>query len=251
MRRAGTATPVGDPVADDGRIADLSRAALQYGERLVALPEVALAARMYDFGRRPLTPRLRRRFPDRAAVATLVESACGSVLERDWRELPGTPYWRRWAAAGTSGRVAGKLYVSAVPDALSDAVAAVATLAGAAGITAFKVGADAAGVCRPDRLVVYVRSAEDLAPFAALLRRRLAGCPADGVPFSAAITADGLLSWAVDDPSGASWRQWITTRLAQHLRACAHQGEPGITEAALERLALDGVDTVRWRPVTR
>lgn len=234
--------------ADGGRVAELSRSALRYGEQLVRLPEAALAARIYDFGRRPVTARLRRQFPDAAAVAAFTESSCAVVLRREWRELPATPHWRRWAAAGTSDRIAGKLYVSVVPDALPEAVAAVAALAPK--VAAFKVGADADGLCRPDRLVVYVPAVADLPPLGALLRGRLAGCPADGVPFSAALTRDGLLSWAVDRPSGASWRQWLTARLARHLRAGVDAGGPD-SARTLDRLRLDGVDTVHWRPVTR
>lgn len=235
-----------DPVAvGGGRIAELSRSAVRYGERLAALPEAALARRIYFFGSRPLTPRLRRQLPDVAAVTAFVESSCGPALQRDWRELPATPHWRRWAAAGTSGRVAGKLYVSVVPEALPEAVAVVAALASR--IAAFKVGADAAGICRPDRLVVYVSAYDDLLPLGTLLRGRLAGCPADGVPFTAAVTQDGLLSWAVDRPSGASWRQWLTARLAHHLSVDA--GTPDSGGSALTRLGLDGVDTVHWTPV--
>ncbi|WP_410792313.1 hypothetical protein [Kribbella sp. C-35] len=215
----------------------------------MALPEATLAGRIYNFGRRPLDARFRRQLPDAAAVTAFVESSCGPALQRDWHELPDTPHWRRWAAVGTSGRIAGKLYVSVVPEALPEAVAVVAALARASNIAAFKVGADAAGICRPDRLVVYVSAFEDLLPLGTLLRGRLAGCPADGVPFTAAVTPDGMLSWAVDRPSGASWRQWLTARLARHLHAAVDAGELGPATFALDRLGLDGVDTVRWAPV--
>ncbi|MGW6200779.1 hypothetical protein ACWF0M_31855 [Kribbella sp. NPDC055110] len=181
-------------------------------------------------------------------MTAFVESSCGPALERDWHKLPDTPHWRRWAAAGTSGRIAGKLYVSVVPEALPEAVAVVAGLARVSNIAAFKVGAD---ICRPDRLVVYVSAYEDLLPLGTLLRGRLAGCPADGVPFTAAVTPDGLLSWAIDRPSGESWRQWLTARLARHLYAAVHAGAPAPGSFALDRLGLDGVDTVHWMPVTR
>ena len=237
-----------DP-ADGGRIAELSRSALRYGVRVMALPEPRLAGRIYDFGRRPLTDRLRRQFPDAAAMSAFVESSCGPALRRDWHELPGTPHWRRWAVVGASSRIEGKLYVSVAPEALPEAVATIAALARAPSIAAFKVAAGAAGICRPDRLVVYVSAFEDLPNLGALLRGRLAGCPADGVPFTAALTPDGMLSWAVDRPSGASWRQWLAGRLAQHLHVAADAGVPGPGRFAVDRLGLDGVDTVRWTPV--
>jgi hypothetical protein len=236
--------------AGSGRIAELSRSAVRYGESLVALPEATLALRIYDFGRRPLTAGLRRRLPDPDAVMAFVESSCGPALQRDWHQLPDTPHWRRWAAVGTSGRIAGKLYVSVAPETLPEAVASVAALARGSNIVAFKVAADAAGISRPDRLVVYVSASEDLRSLGALLRGRLAGFPADGVPFTGALTPDGMVSWAVDRPSGESWRQWLTARLARYLRAGVHEGSPSCGSVALKRLALDGVDTVFWTPVT-
>jgi hypothetical protein len=242
-------TPDDADGADGDRIAELSRSAVRYGERLVSLPESVLAGRIYNFGRRPLADRLRRQLPDAAAVTAFVQSLCGPALQRDWHELPGTPHWRRWAALGTSGQIGGKVYVSVAPQALPEAVAVVAALARASNIAAFKVGADAGGICRPDRLVVYASAFEDLPTIGTLLRSRLSGCPADGVPFSAAVTPDGMLSWAVDRPSGASWRQWLTARLAHHLRAAVDAGTAGPGSSALDCLGLDGVDTVHWSPV--
>jgi hypothetical protein len=245
---AAEASPTFEKPDAADRIADLSRSAIRYGERLVALPEATLAVRIYDFGRRPITARLRLKHPDAAAVTAFVESAARRALQRDWRELSHSPHWRRWVAAGASGRIGGKLYVSVVPEALPEAVAVIAALAHSSNIAAFKVCANLAGICRPDRLVVYVSTAEDIMPLCTLVRGRLAGCPADGVPFTAAATPDGMLSWAVDRPSGASWRQWLTARLACHLHTAVSAGAPHLGSFALNRLGLDGVDTVRWTP---
>jgi hypothetical protein len=156
-----------------------------------------------------------------------------------------------------------KLYVSAALDALPDALPAVAeALAPVRGASGFKMARDVHGLCRPDKLVAYFTRLDDLREAAAELRERLAGCRAQGVPFTAEITADGLLSWGVDPPPDRelraaaepnSWRFWIVRRLAAYV-ADARVHDPSAQEPwlfALERLRLDGVDTDTWIPGSR
>ncbi len=89
------------------------------------------------------------------------------------------------------------------------------------------------------------------------LRPALAGLAADGVPFTAACSADGLLSWGIDPPaepgadlaSRESWRLWLTNRLALALvaaRGAAATMPPW--QFALARLALAGIDPRSWAP---
>ena len=260
--------------AGRGRIGELSIGALRYGQELGRLEEPLLALRLYCYGRRPITPNLARRLADEAAMAGFLgvgpDGAARQALERAWREVPAEPgersYWRHWRRRRTeSGRTesAGasyKLYVSPATDALQSAVATVASSLGAArGTTAFKVGSDVHGICRPDKLIVYFDRLDDLQEGAATLRDLLDGCPAHGVPFTAAVTHDGLLSWGVDPPApasangrGTSWRMWVTERLAEYL-AVGRNGDHSQLEPwqfALERLRLSGVDTDSWVPAS-
>jgi hypothetical protein len=124
---------------------------------------------------------------------------------------------------------------------------------------AFKVGADAAGLLRPDKMVAYFDNFEALAAVADSLADALAGVSAHGVPFSAEITSDGLLSWGVDPPreerppgwsGGQSWRLWVTNRLAGALLAARGQGVEEPWRFALERLRVEGVDVERWVPAS-
>jgi hypothetical protein len=126
------------------------------------------------------------------------------------------------------------------------------------GIWSFKVARGVLGLLRPDKLVAYVADLEELNRVAAALADALDGCPAQGVPFTAPATADGLVSWGMDPPSGEgqrgprsrdSWRSWITECLAHALvraEGCAGAMEPW--EFALDRLAMEGVDTATWQP---
>jgi hypothetical protein len=255
--------PAPDAALGSGRIGALSRAALVYAQELVHLGPDTLALRLYAYGRCAVTPAERRRLTDPGAVdvacGTAAASPGASAVAAAWTPTsqPGRGGWRSWRsrrATGPAGRH--KLYVSPQTQALPAAVEAVAGgLADVAGAVAFKVGRDAGGLQRPDKLVAYFDSLESLYAGSAVLRRELDGCPAQGVPFTAALTPDGLLSWGVDPPveSGlrTSWRAWLTRRLAEHLvQAAAGTGRGGDPPArlAVQRLAHDGVDTQRWVP---
>jgi hypothetical protein len=257
-----------------GRIAELSIGALRYGQELGDLPESLLAVRLYLYGRRPVSAALRGRLADAAAVDAYLGLAPGgsarAALEAGWRESPSSTeertYWRHWRprrtrAASEPGGVSYKLYVSPAPDALEIAIGAVASsLAGTHGVAAFKVGSDLHGICRPDKLVVYFDRLEDLQAGAALLRDGLDGCPAHGVPFTAAVTQDGLLSWGADPPArsslngaeAGSWRMWVTERLAEYLALARKTRGSGLEpwQFALERLRLAGIDTDTWIPAS-
>jgi hypothetical protein len=257
-----------------GRIGELSVAALRYGQELAGLPESLLALRLYFYGRRPVSAALRRGLTHEAAVAAYLGLEPGGsareALEAGWREIPpaaGEPsYWRHWQSrpaqhGGTEpGGVSYKLYVSPAIDALERAVATVASsLAGARGVAAFKVGSDAYGISRPDKLVVYFDRLDDLQAGAAALREHLGRCPAHGVPFTAAVTHDGLLSWGADPPArssakgdSTSWRMWVTERLAEYIVVARDAGRDGLEpwQFALERLRLSGIDTDSWVPAS-
>jgi hypothetical protein len=111
------------------------------------------------------------------------------------------------------------------------------------------------GICRPDKIVVYLTQLDDLYEFADVLRSRLSGCAAQGVPFTAAVSENGLLSWGADPPSArgtrkTSWRMWVAWRLAEYLIS-AQTAEVSTREPweyALERLSLTGIDTETWIP---
>jgi len=243
------------PATAGGRLAELSRAALRYGQDLArTVPELEplrLSLRLYGYNRLPLTPRWRRALPGAAAVRRYLGIAAGGswqpLLERHWREVPagGEEAWLSWRpaaaaatataapaerATGSAGVPTYKLYVSLAPEALPDAFGAVLDGLAAAGPPGFKVGAGAGGLLRPDKIVAYFETFERLAAAAGALTERLAGVAGHGVPFTSEIAAGGQLSWGVDPPPATgfgllggdgrmSWRLWLTNRLARALIA--------------------------------
>jgi hypothetical protein len=265
---------VGRSEGGRGRIGELSVAALRYGQELIGVPESLLALRLYFYGRRPVSAALKQRLSDDAAVAAYLGLGPGGsaseALGAGWREMPPaapeSSYWRHWQAAPTRRRrtepagVSYKLYVSPATEALEKALATVASsLVAARGVIALKVGSDAHGICRPDKLVVYFDRLDDLQAGAEMLRGRLEGCPAHGVPFTAAVTPDGLLSWGADPPvrpstngTGTSWRMWVTEQLAGYITVARNTDRSELEpwQFALERLRLSGIDTDTWIPAS-
>jgi hypothetical protein len=272
-----------------GRIAALSREALRFVQALPIDEPLALAARLYGYNRLPLTPRWRRLLPDGTAHARYLGIATGGPaappLGRDWTALPPTPTWLSWRRRShrrpaAPGGPTYKLYISPTPESLSgEGFATLVAALTAAQAMQFKVGADASGLLRPDKIVCYFPDFSTLGEAAALLRERLDGVPAHGVPFTAEIGADGLLSWGVDPlpadglpwTGAESWRLWIAQRLARALvsaRAAAtaataatadNAGAGGPAPSAtaepwrfaVERLRLEGIDTDTWTPGAR
>lgn len=259
----------GDP---EGAASRLARQAVRYAATLDSDDPQSLTVRLYCYGRLPLTPAWARRLPDHAAVAEHLGAGRGGTLaaavERHWR-LSGNPAapdgWLSWARRSTSaaaslpadGRSC-KLYLSPRPEALREAFAALVAVLADSHATAFKVGRDAHGVLRPDKLVAYFPSVEGVRGAAAQLAARLAGLPAHGVAFTAPLTPDALLSWGADPPPAPggqpeSWRLWVATRLAGAIiHARAQVARADVPARALEILAHEhGVSPDRWEPPAR
>jgi hypothetical protein len=256
-----------------GQLAELSTAALRYAETLGIGDPGTLAARLYAFHRQPLTPAWARRLPDGDAVLAFLDAAAGTPrrrrLDAHWQRAADgeTPGWLAFSPRGPgrerSGKKTYKLYVSPAVEALPAAFDAALDELGERGGGHFKVGADAAGLLRPDKMVLYFDELDDLLAAASRLEPRLAGIEPHGVPFSAEIAARGLLSWGMDPPRSerllswqeqGSWRVWVVRRLAAALIA-ARVSTEGTAEPsmppwrfAVERLRREGVDVDRWTP---
>jgi hypothetical protein len=255
-----------EPIPAGGRLAELSIAALRYGQALAIDDPLRLSFRLYGYNRRPLNPRWLKLLSGPEAVQTYLGIAPGGahrkLLDRMWRSSPPSEAWLSWHSraaetAADSGGATWKLYISPAPEALAEGFGAVLEALAAARAGQFKIGAGAAGLLRPDKIVAYFPSFERLEEAARAVESRLGGVAAQGVPFTSEIGGDGLLSWGMDppvterDPWGGreSWRLWLTHRLARALIAARSSGEEVEPwRYAVERLRLEGVDPGSWTP---
>lgn len=256
-----------------GTIARLSVEALKYAQALEMNDVLKLSARMYFYNRVPAAPAWRRRFPTSESVAEYLGVQVGgsnrSILDRAWSRVslePPFDGWLMWKSrrarpARQRGSATYKLYVSPDCAFVRDAFQAALEVFSDLQAPYFKIGKDVHGLLRPDKMVAYFSSFEALEEAAGRLGPKLAGVAAHGVPFSAELAADGLLSWGIDPPrqqqtlpwqEHQSWRLWITNRLATALLAAkaSAQGAVEPWQFALERLRLEGVDITSWTPTT-
>ena len=264
MRRAGR---------PEGFLAGLSCQAIHWAARVPRPAPGLLRRRLYDFNRLPITPswadRLRHR---RAAVRFL---GTDRRPPSGWRRRPHTSNtgwigFERLEPGGSSPlqSPAGpfKLYVSPHPEYLPSLIESLWPLLADLPVTAMKVADSAAGLLRPDKLIVYSPRLEWIEDLARRLLCDSKNSTAQGVPFSAEIGGAGLLSWGVDlhgvDRHGVdrhrgasvrSWRSWIVERIATALfeasRQPRHRGPPGLSvRRALEP---EGIDIDRWQPLAR
>lgn len=249
-------------------LARISQDAIAYGAALALDEREALAMRLYSYNRLPFSTSFARRYPDAASILDALVDDTRLRQERWSVAAAKVSHWINFSRAhngranGAPQRVTGatyKLYVSPRPATLPDAFRELLDALVSHGVRQFKVAGTASGLLRPDKLVAYLDSREQLLAVADRLEQRLRGMPAHGVPFTAAIDADGLLSWGVDPPADArplsyqpqqSWRSWITSALAGALIE-ARQNAGGMEPAAfaMKRLQLEGIDVDRWAPI--
>ena len=241
----------------------LSTEAIQHAEELATNDVVVLASALYSYNRLPRTPAWTNRFPDRASV--LAHLGHSPLLATHWALVPEEKSrgWISWAAPPAASRqpstVTWKLYVSPRPEHVREAFHALVRVLAEIPGAQMKIGSDAAGLLRPDKLVAYFGTKDDLDVAADALANELRGVPAQGVPFTAAVDEDGLLSWGADPPDSEralswldreSWRLWIVKALASALAIAKRSAAPAIPpwQFAMERVRRLGVNVDTWTP---
>jgi hypothetical protein len=261
--------PESSPSAAQGTLAVRSIEALKYAQALDISHSQKLSARLYAYGRQPVSPEWQRRFPTPAAVAEHlgVRGRESSWLDKHWLSFPPSPAsdpWLRWKLRHerpvlTKSELTYKLYVSPACEFVRDAFQTTVRIISELSAPCFKVGGDVQGLLRPDKIIVYLRSFEELQETSTFLSEKLNGCPAHGVPFTAEIAGNGLLSWGIDPPRDdpkpqwqgtESWRLWVTNRLAVGLLSAKAAPSQGVEpwQFALDCLRVEGVETETWTP---
>jgi hypothetical protein len=242
----------------------MSFRAVRYGQALKMTDAALLARRLYGFGAVPRGPRWDLLIGGADAIGLLGINPEGRVrqLLAGNYQASTHPNWLSWSLHPEHEHrrpdLPCKLYVSPRPEALARCFPILAGVLSENRVGSFKVARGVAGLLRPDKFVAYFEGLDHLRHVAAALSAALEPCPAQGVPFTAEISADGLLSWAIDPPSGErrpgsslreSWRYRVTSQLAGALVG-AQSVAIGVDpfEYALDRIGMEGVDPRTWAP---
>jgi len=237
-----------------GRLAALSYRALLLAAALPTSEPARVARWLYRYGTLPRDPDVERDFgPGDDPVAVLGLTLGGLTRQRleAVYEANTYPGWVGFAhtPAPAEAHAPYKLYVSPRPEALATAFPIIAAHFARMDVRAFKVGRGLEGLLRPDKIVAHFDARDHLDAVATQLGTELADCPAQGVPFTAEVGADGVLSWGMDPPPGGdaqSWRAWVTKRLAAALVAARPATGEEAVAGALRAIAAAGVDPVAW-----
>ena len=249
----------------------LSRDALLHAQDLETSDPQTLSMALYLYNRMPLTPFWKAKFENGDAVLAHVGADRGSLralLDSEW--IAGgsarAKGWLNWTSRVPTKRTAAdvtyKLYISPRPERIRDAFEIVVRVLAEFPGTPFKIGDDAAGLLRPDKLVAYFATRERMNEAANVLLRELAGCDAHGVPFTAALEESGLLSWGIDPPESdralrwagpKSWRLWVANRLGAAMAIAKSTSSPVKSMAepwhfAIIRARRHGIDVETWTP---
>jgi hypothetical protein len=244
-------------------LAHLSRAGIDYAIALANMPEPALIRAVYRFGAEARTARMDRRLGDMRAVRRwlqldrLVLGTTGGGRPARYRQLPRTASdpWIRWHRLDLVGGASRhKIYISPVAEELPDVLALTVRVAVQMGVAGFKVGGDASGAVRAEKLVLYCGDRDEIAAVGAELRVALKGARALGVPFTAPLGPDGLLSAGVDPAAErraagrpASWRLVVSDALARAARdASPLRSRAAAVDFICWRLRIEGIDPEAW-----
>jgi hypothetical protein len=257
----------GDKVQPVKVLATLSRRALDYAAALEVPEPRFLSARLYGYNRVPASARWWRIWSDPDAVEQYLGIGNGDVgkLLAGWTrvrpdaEAPAWIAWNSQDAGSERGDATYKLYVSPACSEVRAAFEIAAPVMARCHAVHMKIGADIYGLLRPDKLIGYFRTIADLHEAASRIYEKASGCPAQGVPFSAEIGGDGLLSWGIDPADDKyavpwlkrkSWRVRICDTLATALLQAKSAGQTADSARrfAMDRLQLEGVDTETWAP---
>ena len=128
-------------------------------------------------------------------------------------------HWHSWTATDADpATLVHKIYVSPAVRDIATTLGVILTHAPLLGVPAWKVGADLAGLHRPDKIVLYLASAERADRVAAALALTLGGAAAQGVPFTGQVGVTGIVSRG-RDVAGTSWRADVCRQVAESLLA--------------------------------
>lgn len=233
--------PPWDGAQDHGEAIDrnliISAEAIEFGLDWGKVYGDELPGSLYDYGRGPVP------LPSKQEITAFGKSIdMLSGLKRSG----DTEYWLAWEGT-TKGRPTSRLKLFISPNSpLKDLSRALECLNELPPLRGMKVAARPGDHARPDYCVLYLRHDADLPVVAIGLLKALGGMVGRGVPFSAPLDPDGLVSWGSDPEfphvDDTSHRMGMSNRIARHVSAAVAATQDRVLQRheVAWRLCMDG-----------
>lgn len=232
----------------------VSELALSYAVAARHLPVAMLAERLYAFNTLPRSPSAKQDPEEyfRKLTGIDLSTPCPEIGGRAWN-VTFHPSWVYFGLGAASGNRF-KVYLCPRPEDTHAVIPAFAQILSRSSGAIFKIAYPAGSLVRPDKIVTYLPSFEDLEATLSLLVHSVPAARAQTVPFSAPVPGSSLFSWGVDPPGGSdrvarSWRSWLTHQIAE----TAHEvPKAARSDEAFEHLRaallLKDIDPYTWLP---
>lgn len=253
-----------------GALYNISKDALLYGQELEINEKHILASRLYFYNRQPLTPSLSEVFlSSKKVMEYFFMDEYGhnyNLTRKNWRPIKiKGEFGKAWASFESlseepvsDNNVTYKLYLSTNVDSLKKDLTNILKILSSSKAFHLKIGKRITEMLRPDNFMIYFKNKDELMTTADNLKAVLSDTVPIGVPFTAEIFNDGLLSWGIDPPNNykksfllrqESWRSWICGQLASSIiDAKKEKNSLESWRFATKKLRLMGIDTERWIP---
>jgi hypothetical protein len=251
-------------------IAYLSAKAIEYVLQLNFLDTRTIASRLYCYNTIPVSKQ-NSEIPDSAKktqefLGIYTNHSLRDNLLKYWYKhtLSNEFHWHMWSrkdkiSRGLYKNAVYKLYISPAPALFPGVFAKSVEILSMTAALGFKTGIDRHGLLRPDKFMVYFHHYDQLMDAAAILEKELKGFKSQGVPFTAQLDDNGMLSWGVDPPksagtenlAGGSWRGHITEQIAMAVIRVKELQLPhqSAIEYIMNKISLDWVDPLTWCPL--
>jgi hypothetical protein len=248
-------------------LSQLSYKAIYYAWMLNHADERSIASHLYTYNTIPWDASMKLNFYKKHSVKEFLFSRIddGSIkmINEQWQSTQNKD-WLSWSRKTTekfiNDRSQGtcKLYISPLANDLPEVFLKSIPVINTSDAVSFKIGNTLQGLLRPDKMVVYFYSQGSLFKTAGILSNKLKGYVSQGVPFSAQLDDNGLLSYGEDPPDdemqhgleSGSWRTVIGDKLAPILLQAkeAKMNWPRTITYIEATMQATGFDIRNWEP---
>lgn len=243
-------------------VSKLSFQAVYYGYNLNENRVQDLAAKLYHFNTLPSTGERLKLFKSKSTseIFNLKQIFGDEFLK--YFNMNENEYWLYFSVKKVYGQVSAnntyKLYVSPQPEFFRECCEVLAKFIPESTSFSFKLGVGLQGILRPDKIVVYFSSKNEMLAFAKKLIKNMDDIKAQAIPFTVQLDRKGLISWGVDPPriktnifwEQSSWRVWLTSKIAHYIIQYKNSKVENLTieEYIKHKLSWDNINSNTMEP---